>query len=121
MENIKNIAKEDLKNVERLKQSELVIIPKNNFLSWYEFTRNQIEEIEMKRKESGSDFRECPNCRETMEDYYLKEPPEQELWHLCPHCYLTFSDDQYNRFTAIIMRAVNSKSKTAAEILEGEI
>ena len=121
MENIKTIAKEDLKNIEKLKQRELVIIPKNNFLSWYEFTRNQIEEIEMKRKESGSDFRECPNCRETMEYFYLKELPEQELWHLCPHCYLTFSDDQYNRFTAIIMRAVNSKSKTAAEILEGEV
>ena len=121
MENIKNMVKEDLRNVEKLKQRELVIIPKKNFLNWYEFTRNQIEEIEMKRIECGYDFMECPNCREIMEDYYLKQPPEQEVWHLCPHCNLSFSDSQYNRFTELIMRAVNSKSKTAAEILEGDL
>jgi uncharacterized protein with PIN domain len=115
MENMKPIAKEDLEDVAKLKPKELVIIPKKDFINWYEFTRNQLNEIEMKRKEMGSDFMECPNCRETMEDYYLKEPPEQELWHLCPHCNLTFSHNQYNRFTEIIMRAITSNKKIGGE------
>jgi len=116
MKDITTIEKEDLKNVKELKQRELVIIPKKDFINWYEFTRNQVQEIEMKRKELGSDFMECPNCRETLEDYYLKEPPEQELWHLCPHCNLTFSHKQYNRFTEIIMRAITSKEKIGGDL-----
>ena len=109
MENIKTVVKEDLENIKKLKQQELLIIPKKDFINWYEFTRNHVHEIEMKRKEMESDFMECPNCWETMEDYYLKEPLKQELWHLCPHCNLTFSHKQYNRFSEIIMRVMNSK------------
>ena len=109
MTDIKTREKEDLRGIEKLNPKELLIIPKKDFINWYEFTRNQVQEIEMKRKEFGSDFMECPNCRETMEDYYLKDPPEEELWHLCPHCNLTFSHKQYNRFTEIIMRVMNSK------------
>jgi hypothetical protein len=120
MENIKNIEKEDLKNVERLKQRELVIVPTKDFINWYKSTRNQNQEIKMKRKEVGSDFMECPNCRETMEDCYVKEPSEQELWHLCPYCNLTFSHRQYNRFTDIITSAIHRKSKTV-NILEGDL
>jgi uncharacterized protein with PIN domain len=116
MTDIKTIEKDDLKNIEKLKPKELLIIPKKDFINWYEFTRNQVQEIEMKRKEMGSDFMECPNCRETMEDYYLKEPPEQELWHLCPHCNLTFSHNQYNRFTQIIMRAITSTKKIGGDL-----
>jgi hypothetical protein len=115
MESMKTVVKEDLKNVKELKQRELVIIPKKDFINWYEYTRNQLKEIEMKRKEVRYDFMECPNCRETMEDYYLKEPPERKLWHLCPHCNLTFSHNQYNRFTEIIMRAITSKEKIGGE------
>ena len=118
MTDIKTLKKEDLEKNKNLKQKELLIIPRKDFLNWYEFTRNQVREIEMKRKEFGSDFMECPNCRETMEDYYLKEPPKQELWHLCPHCDLTFSHNQYNRLKSIIMSAINKKT---AEISEGEI
>jgi hypothetical protein len=109
MTDIKTREKEDLRGIEKLNPKELLIIPKKDFINWYEFTRNHVQEIEMKRKEFGSDFMECPNCRETMEDYYLKDPPEEELWHLCPHCNLTFSHKQYNRFTEIIMRVMNSK------------
>ena len=106
---MKTLKKEDLKNNKKLKQKELLIIPRKDFLNWYEFTRNQVREIEMKRKEFGSDFMECPNCRETMEDYYLKEPPKQELWHLCPHCDLTFSQKQRDYFTSLIMIVASSK------------
>ena len=66
----------------------------------------------MKRKEVISDFMECPSCRETMEDYYVKESSKQELWHLCPHCNLTFSHRQYNRFTDIITQAIYRKKET---------
>ena len=120
MENIKNIEKEDLKNIERLKQRELVIIPTKDFINWYKSTRNQNQEIKMKRKEHGKDFMECPNCRKTMEDYFVKESSEQELWHLCPHCNLTFSYRQFNRFTNIITSAIYRKSKTV-NILEGDL
>ena len=51
MENTKTIEKQDLKNVEKPKHKELLIIPKKDFINWYEFTRNQVQEIEMKRKE----------------------------------------------------------------------
>jgi acetyl-CoA carboxylase beta subunit len=97
--------KADLKKIEKPKHAELLIIPKKNFMNWYKFTRDQVQEIELKRKESGSNFMECPNCRSIMEDYYLKDSPKREIWHLCPHCELTFSHKQYNRFTEIIMRA----------------
>ncbi len=116
MTQIKTIEKDELESVKELKPKELLIIPKKDFINWYEFTRNQLKEIEMKRKELGSDFMECPNCRGTMEDFYLKEPPEQELWHLCTHCNLTFSHNQYNRFTEIIMRAITSKEKIGGEL-----
>ena len=91
---MKTIENNDLSNNKKLKHKELLIIPKKDFLNWYEFTRKQLKQIEMKRKEVGLDFMECPNCRNVMEDYYLKEPPQQELWHLCPHCDLTFSHNQ---------------------------
>ncbi len=52
----------EIKTMEKeLKQEELLIISKKDFINWYEFTRNQLKEIEMKRKELGSDFMECPN------------------------------------------------------------
>ena len=116
MTDIKTIEKDDLKNIEKLKPKELLIIPKKDFINWYEFTRNQVQEIEMKRKEMGSDFMECPNCRESMEYYHLKEPPEQELWHLCTHCNLTFSHNQYNRFSEITMRAIKSNKKIGGDL-----
>ncbi len=106
--------KKDLENIEKHKHRELLIIPKKNFIDWYKYTRDQVREIEMKRKELGTDIMECPNCRETMEDYHVKEAPEQELWHLCPHCNLTFSHDQYDRFNAILMRAIHRKNKKGA-------
>ena len=116
MKDLTTIQKEDLKNVKTLKQNELLIIPKKDFKNWYEFTKKQVQEIEMKRKELGSDFMECPNCRESMEDYHLKEPPEQELWHLCTHCNLTFSHNQYNRFSEITMRAIKSNKKIGGDL-----
>ena len=59
----------------------------------------------MKKRETGLDFMECPNCRSVMEDYNIKD----ELWHFCPKCNLTVSQKQRDYFTSLIMRVASSK------------
>jgi hypothetical protein len=90
--------------------TEIVIMPKEKFLGWYEFTRGQIEEIEKKSIEKNNDLLECPNCRTKMEDYIIKNR-NKELWHLCPKCHLSFSQRQHRYFKAMINRLIcSSKS-----------
>jgi len=99
------------RTIRRKKHRELLIIPKKDFKNWYQHTRNQNQEIEMKKRINETYIMECTDCRETMEDYHLKNIQKKELWHLCTHCNLTFSHNQYNRFTEIIQRAINSKNR----------
>ena len=99
------------KNHQKKKHRELLIIPKKDFKNWYQHIRNQNQEIGMKKRINETYIMEYSNCRETMEDYHLKNLQKKELWHLCTYCNLTFSHNQYNRFTEIIQRAINSKNR----------
>jgi uncharacterized C2H2 Zn-finger protein len=105
MSDCESYTKKDWENVEKPSTTELVIIPKKHFLDWYEYTKKQVEDIEMKRRKYGLDFMECPNCGSVMEDYTLKG----ELWHFCLKCDLTFSQKQRDYFTSRIMRVASSK------------
>ena len=89
------------------KELELVIIPKKEFLDWYKFMKGRLLEIEIKSRENGYKHMECPSCRNTMEDYYLINPIEKDLWHLCPHCNLTFSHGQYQYFRNMVLNLIN--------------
>ena len=105
MSNYKSYKKKDWESFEKPSSNELVIIPKKHFLDLYKLTKKQVEDIEMKKRESGLDFTECPNCRSVMDDYTLKG----ELWHFCKKCDLTFSQKQRDYFTSLIMRVASSK------------
>ena len=45
MENVKSIKTEGLKNVERLKQRELVIVPTKDFINWYKSTGTKTKKL----------------------------------------------------------------------------
>jgi len=105
MSNFKSYTKKDWENIEKPLTTELFIITKKRFLDWYEYTKKQVEDIEMNRMDSGLDFKECPNYRSLMDDCTLKG----ELWHFYPKCDLTFSQKQRDYFTSLIMRVANSK------------
>lgn len=105
MSDYKSYTKEDWENVKKPSTAELVIIPKKHFLDWYKYTKKLVEDIEMKKREPGIDFTECPNCRTVMEDYHVKK----DLWHLCPKCNLSVSQKQRDYFTSLIMRVASSK------------
>lgn len=106
---IKSIEKTEYKDFKKPEEKELVIIPKKSFLKWYEYTKNIVEDIEIKKQENNKDFQECPNCRSIMESHHIKSCCREELWHLCPKCNLSFSQRQHEYFTMMMLRLLNFK------------
>lgn len=108
---IKSREKMDFKNIEKPRGRELIIIPKKRFLDWYKYTKGELEDVEMKKQETGVDFQECPNCRNVMENHTIQTRGKEELWHLCPKCDLSFSKKQHNYFTMMMLRLMNGECK----------
>jgi len=105
MTDICELEKMDFNDFKKPKTPELAFIPKEEFLNWYKQIRNITGDVELER--TRMIYQECPNCKRPMENYKPK-PGGNELWHLCPHCNLTFSEKQQDYFTIMILRLLSS-------------
>jgi uncharacterized C2H2 Zn-finger protein len=92
---------------EKLDTLELIIIPKDKFLEWFEHTKGQIEDIEKNQMDNCS--LECPNCSTLMQEYIIRNR-DKELWHICPKCNLSFSQRQHYYFKKMITRLIENDS-----------
>jgi hypothetical protein len=97
--------------IEKLNGLELVITPKKEFLKWFKNTKGIMGNLDIKERDKGANWMECPNCKSRMDNYELNNQSE-ELWHLCSKCNLTFSKRQHKYFTTMIMRLINEKKSS---------